>query len=470
MDYRYTELARTLAQRIDEEIYRPGERLPSVRITSAREGVSPATAVAAYRQLELDGYIESRPRSGFFVRPQLKSVLAEPATSKPPVRPKLVTGQELVLQLVQNGRDPRVLNLGATVPDVSYLPTRAVSQAVSAAAHKHRTQICGYETPAGLPALRQQIAKRMAEAGYIAKADDIVITAGCQEALYLSLKAVTQPGDIVAIESPTYYGLLQALDALGLKALEIPTHPRDGISISALQLALEQWPVKACVVISNFSNPLGCLLTDERKQRLVKLIDQFTGVTLIEDDIYGELSFDHRRPRVLKSWDKHGNVVLCSSFSKTLTGLRIGWVASEKLQQRLQYEKFVTSGTTAALNQLAMTRLLSSGRYDRHLRSMQVAIAQSVSRMIDRISRNFPASTKITRPVGGFAVWLELPKSVNAVKLAAQALEHNISIAPGPMFSPTQRYQHCIRLSCAIHWSERVEKAIMKLGDLVKAF
>lgn len=469
MAYLYHELANDFVRRIEQGLYQPGERLPGVRVTSGNEGVSAATAVAAYRHLELEGYIESRPRSGFFVRPRPQTQLAEPEPSKPAARPKPVTGQQWVLQLAQNAADPRVVRLGATIPDAAFLPTTAITRALSAAAHRHRVQVSAYEFPPGLPALRQQIARRMAEAGCVMHPDDIVITVGCQEALYLSLKTVTRPGDVVAIESPTYYGLLQTLEALGLKAVEIPTHPREGISIEALQLALEQWPIKACVVIPNFNNPLGSLMPEKRKRALVRLINRFRGVTLIEDDIYGDLYFEGRRPSLLKTLDSKGNIIHCSSFSKTLaTGLRIGWAASKQHREQLEYEKFVTNCATPTVTQLAVADLLASGRYERHVRGMRVALAQAVNRMIDRVSRNFPPQTKITRPTGGFAIWLELPKSVDATELAHKALEQGISIAAGPLFSPTKKYRHCIRLSCAIAWSDQVEQALLRLGELVK--
>ena len=470
MAHLYSELANHLALSIEKGIFQPGDKLPGVRATSMNEGVSPSTVVAAYRHLETEGYIEAKPRSGFYVRPRLQTRLAEPETSKPASRPKPVTGQELVLRLIQNINTPNIVQLGANIPDESFLPTRAISRCLATVANRHRQQVCAYEVPPGLPSLRQHIARRMAEIGCISDADDILVTSGCQEAIYLSLKSVTQPGDVVAIESPTYYGLLQAIDSLGLKALEIPTHPRDGISLEALELALEQWPVKACVVVPNFSNPLGALLSDERKLALLALVNQHPEVTLIEDDIYGDLNFEGKRPGVLKSLETKDNVIHCSSFSKSMSaGLRIGWVISNRYFQRLAYEKFVINCATSTVSQLTVSRLLDSGGYERHLRTMKVALSQNTSRLIERIGQYFPGNTKVTRPGGGMTLWLELDKKIDTTQLSHQALLQGISVAPGQIFSSSpDKYKNCLRLNCAIGWSDKVESAIKALGDLAK--
>ena len=468
MAHLYLELANELAHTIDQGTYRPGERLPGVRITSNRRGVSVATVVAAYRHLESAGYIESRPRSGFVVKQRHSTRLPAPATTKPPATPKPVTGKDMILQLAQMSRQPDIVSFGAAVPHQHYLPNQLVAKTLMSVTRQHRRKLCDYDFPWGEIPLAAQVAKRLAAAGCIVDSEDIVITNGCQEAVFLSLRTVTQPGDIVAVESPTYYGLLQAIDVLGLKALEIPTDPQQGISLSALQLAFEQWPIKACVVIPNFHNPLGYVMADHNKRALVELATQHD-VTLIEDDIYGELSFDHRRPRLLQSFDKKGVVMHCASVSKTLApGLRMGWIVSKKHAGKLRYQKFVNNCATAALNQLAVAQIMESGRYDRHLRSMRLLLAQAVNRMIDRIGRYFPEGIKITQPQGGYVLWLELPKVVDGDELAQRALQQGISIAAGSLFTPSKKYRHCIRLNSAIEWNDQTDQALMRLGEMTK--
>jgi DNA-binding transcriptional MocR family regulator len=393
--------------------------------------------------------------------------MAEPAISKPKQRPGPVSGQALALKLVKAANDPHMVQLGAAVPDAGFLPTRAIERALTHAARQYRMRGAGYEFPPGVLALRQQIARRMAESGCQVRADEIVITNGCQEALTLALRAVTSPGDVVAIESPTFYGLLQVIDTLGLKALEIPTHPRDGISLQALQLALEQWSVKACILVANYSNPLGYCMPDAQKQQLVEMLSEFK-IPLIEDDVYGDLGFTQHRPSVCKAYDRKGNNFYCSSFSKTLSpGLRIGWIAPGRHQEEIEYLKYVTNLASPTLPQLALAHLLESGTYERHLRKVRRDYALAVTRMIQAVERHFPEGTKVTRPQGGFVIWIELAKGVDSLDLANRLLDESISIAPGPIFCASGKYRNFIRLSCACEWSNRIERSLATIARLL---
>lgn len=465
MNHLYENLAEEIVGLIAEGVYRPGDRLPGVRELSNRRDTSVATAVAAYRRLEDDGYIEARPRSGFYVRQRQRNEIAQPGPSAPAAQPCPVTGQQLVLRLVKAANDPRVVQLGAAVPDASFLPTRAIEQALAGAARRHRVHAMNYEFPPGVPELRREIARRMAEGGAIVSPDEVVVTNGCQEALSLALRAVAKPGDVIAIESPTFYGLLQVIESLGLKALEIPTDPQNGISLEALQLALEQWPVRACVVIPNFSNPLGYCMPDDRRRRLVALLAKH-GIPLIEDDVYGDLGFSSRRPINCKALDP--NVIYCSSFSKSLSpGLRVGWIAPGPYLEQVEYLKYVSNLATATPAQFAVAELLQSGRFERHLRQVRRQFAQAVDRMIEAIGRQFPEGTKVTQPQGGFVVWVELAEEIDTFDLARRALAENVSIAPGPIFSPTQKYRNFLRLSCACPWDGRVERALGVLARML---
>lgn len=434
--------------------------------------MSPATIIAAYQHLEQEGYIEAKPRSGFYVRLRQQSKLQVPRPSKPSKRPQPVNGQSMVLQLIQSLGDRSICQLGANIPDQNFLPGQQVQRAISKAMKDKADWNSSYEAPPGYLPLRQEIAKRMAENGCLMDPDHIVITSGCQEAVFLTLKTLTQPGDVIAIESPTYYGLLQVIESLNLKALEIPTDPQTGLSIEALQLALEQWPIKACVSVANFSNPLGAQMPSERKKELVQLINRYPSVTLIEDDIYGDLNFTGQRPGLLKSLDQVGNVVHCSSFSKTLTSaLRVGWIASETLAEQLQFQKFVTNCATNTLGQYAVADLLASGRYERHLRNLRLALAQNVNRILGAVGEYFPESTRVTMPGGGMSIWIELDKHIDTTVIANRAYRQKISIAPGVIFSSSlNKYGHCLRLNCAVGWTPAVESALKSLGKMVSNY
>ncbi|MEM7216967.1 MAG: PLP-dependent aminotransferase family protein [Pseudomonadota bacterium] len=470
MAYLYQSLANRLAGSIDSGLYAPGDRLPGVRVTSRNEGVSPATVVAAYERLEVDGYVESRPRSGFFVRPRRAALQQEPGLSRPASAPKAVTGAQLVAQIVRSVGAPEVVQLGANIPHSGFLPTAALSRELKAVARDYVDRLGDYEAPPGLPRLRHGIARRMADIGCLARPDDILITHGAQEAVYLALKCVTRPGDVVAVESPTYYGILQVLDSLGLKALEIPTHARTGISIDALTLALEKWPIRACVLVPNFSNPLGALLPDVHKRALLDLFANYPDVTVIEDDVYGDLAYHERRPSILKSYDQRDQVIYCASFSKSLSaGLRIGWIVSSRHAEQLAIHNFVHNCGSSLINQLALAALLEKGSYERHLRSMRVALAQNLGRLSERIAQHFPEDVKVSRPEGGLSVWVELPQGTDTTALFHRAYAQGISIAPGQTFSTDpHKYRHCMRLNAGVAWNERLESALQTLGQLIK--
>ncbi len=224
--------------------------------------------------------------------------------------------------------------------------------------------IHGYDVPAGSLVLRHEVARRLMEAGCALNPNELIITNGATEAMYLSLQAVTNPGDTVAIESPTYYNLLEILNALHLKALELPTHPQTGVSLTALESALQQKQISACVLIPNFSNPLGSCMSEENKSAIAKMMAEYR-VPLIEDDVYGELNFSGTRPRAIKAFDTEGWVIYCSSMSKILSpGLRVGWCASGRYQLKIEQLKMAMNLNTAPLPQLTIAAFLTNGGYD----------------------------------------------------------------------------------------------------------
>jgi len=464
----YHEIANKISSHIDNGVYIPGARLPGVRRLSQQFGVSVSTVVQAQRQLENTGLIEARPRSGYYVNQRLWLKPELPTQSKPELKPSPVTGQQLVLQLSRLANDSDFVQLGAAVPDASFMPMRAFQRSLSKIVRQYGQRANNYAFPPGLPELQQQISRRMHLCGTQVAAEKILITNGCQEALALALRTVAAPGDIIAIESPTFYGLLQVIESLGMKALEIPTDPQDGISLAALELALEQWPIKACVLIPNFGNPLGSLLPEKKKRKLVQLANRHE-LILIEDDIYGDLGFNHVRPRSLFSISKSkdANIIYCCSFSKTISqGLRIGWmVLPRRYYDQAEYFKYVSNLASPTLPQLALADFLENGGYDRYLRQVQARYAQQISLFTHAISKYFPPETRVTQPQGGFVLWVELPQKIDTVKLCHRMLKHKISIAPGPIFSATQKYQNCIRLNCAQPWSAVLEKALILIGQ-----
>lgn len=327
-----------------------------------------------------------------------------------------------------------------------------------------------YEHIQGNVLLRKQIARQSFNWGGTLSEDDVVVTAGCMEALSLTLKAITKPGDAVAIDSPTYFGIFQVMESLGLKVVEIPTDPTSGIDIDVLENAIGKFKIKTCLFVPNFNNPMGSCLPDEKKKRLVELLAR-CNVPLIEDDIYGELYFGKTRPRTCKSFDKRGLVIQCGSFSKSLApGYRIGWAVPGRFKEQVIRLKRMNTVATNTLAQAAIANFLENGRYELHLRHLRKALHTQCLRYIQAVNEYFPEDTRITRPQGGFALWLELDKKIDTYKLHKRALKVGIGIAPGQIFSSQGRFENCFRMSFGLPWSERVEQGIRTLGELVRKY
>jgi DNA-binding transcriptional MocR family regulator len=464
----YERVASRIGKLIDDGVLRPGDRIPSVRRSSHQHGVSVSTAVQAYIALEDRGLIEARPKSGFYVRPRLHRVLAEPRASRPSASAKLVGNTALMARIFEAASRPDVVPLGAGCPSDALLPTTKLNRLLAAATRSNGARGIGYDLPPGCEPLRRQLARRSLDWGCHLGPEDFITTCGATEALILSLRAVTKPGDIVAVESPTYFGVLQALDGLGLKALEIPTHPRDGLDLAALGAAMRRHRIAACVVTPNFHNPLGCLMPDANKRALVEMLAK-REIPIIEDDAYGDVQFEGERPRALKSYDTKGLVLLCGSFSKTLApGYRVGFCAPGRFFEKVKALKLTNTIATPTLPQLAIAEFIQRGGYDHHLRAVRRTYAEQVQRVSHAIAESFPPGIKMTCPHGGMFLWIELPRKVDALELSDRAQREEISIGPGPLFSAKQQFRNFIRVSCGHPWSGRIERAVGVLGSLAK--
>jgi DNA-binding transcriptional MocR family regulator len=466
-DLLYERVASELAASIRSGALRQGDKLPSVRHMLRDRRTSAATIVAAYAKLEADGLIEARPRSGYYVRSD--SPLLPPRKVKIQSRAARVHVSAGVEGLVTALGDPSVLPLGAGTVSSALLPIRSLNRTLATLAREGGTTGATYEAMAGMRSLRRQLARRSVTWGTALEEDDFLITVGATEALHICLRALTRPGDVVAVESPTFFGLLQIIEDLGLRAVEIPVHPEQGIDLDALEQALRAFSIRACLAIPNVHNPLGVILSDERKEKLTKILAR-RGVPLVEDDIYGDLAFDDSRPRLARAFDRGGNVYTCGSVSKTLAaGYRVGWIiAPEHARPMLERLKYTHTASTTPFPQMAIAEYLASGRYDRHLRRLRGAMKAQVTRFRQAIAAHFPRGTRISAPSGGFMLWVEMPRPIQAMKLQVDALHEGIAIAPGPIFSARKAFTNCARISCGFPWSPEIEEAIAKLGTLAK--
>ena len=459
----YEQVAQRMQELIEEGTPGPGDRLPSVRQLRHQLSISISTVLEAYRLLEDRGVVTARPQSGYYVTAVQQA--PEPRPSQPSGHSSPID-ISLALQIITAVRDRRLLQLGAAIPSVEHLPVAALNRIMGKVLRAEGGLAHSYDASPGCVALQQEVAKRMLNAGCSVAPSDVVITNGATEAVYLALRAVTRPGQVVAIESPIYYGMLEVLKSLDLEALELPAHPRDGIYLDALEQALRTKTIAACLLIPNFNNPTGSCLSDAKKQALMALLNQYD-VPLVEDDIYGELQFDGDRPKAVKAFDTEGRVLYCTSVSKILSpGLRVGWCIAGRYQAQVQQLKMVVSHMSATAPQLTVATFFANGGCDRHLRKLRRLNQSQTSRMLQAIQTYFPADTRVTQPSGGHVLWLEMPPQFDALTLYHEALQHNISIAPGVMFSAAGRYGNCFRLNTALPWSLAVERALETIGQL----
>ncbi|MEP7236530.1 MAG: PLP-dependent aminotransferase family protein [Ferruginibacter sp.] len=467
-DHLYIQVADGLEKMIAEEVLKIGDKLPSVRLLSDKHGISMGTAFQAYYHLEGRGLIESRPKSGYYVRFNHHRFPELPNLAKPDVKSHEVSVKEMIASIYTDIAADAVTNFALAVPDASLLPAAKLNKSVVYALRNTKDSCMDYEHTQGNVELRKQITKLAFNWGGNIKTDDVIVTSGCLEAISLCLKAVTKYGDTVAVESPTYFGIYQAIESLGLKVVEISTDPLLGIDLDHLQKSIKQFSVKACVFIPNFNNPLGSCMPDENKKKLVEIITKHN-IPLIEDDIYGELYFGKTRPKNCKYYDTKGLVMYCCSLSKSLTpGYRIGWVIPGKFFDVVKQLKRVQNISSPTLTQAAMAHYLKHGRYDFHLKNLRKALHTQSLRYVQAIIKYFPVDTKVSRPHGGFILWLELNKNVNAFKLRTEAMKHQVSIVPGKIFSAGNKYENCIRICFGKPWNDDMDYGLMMLGKLIK--
>lgn len=466
---RYEALAADIAASIRNGLLKPGDRLPSVRQTSAGRNLSPATVFEAYYLLEAQGLVRSKPRSGYFVAAKARVLPLEPEeTSTPDSEARSVEISDMVFAILRSAMSRDVVPLGSAFPSPMLFPLQRLGRVLAhAATHMDPWSTVDDLTPGSLD-LRRQIALRYLLDGVQIDPDDIVVTNGAMEALNLCLTAVCKPGDAVVVESPCFYVCLQALERLGLRAIEVATDPREGIDLDALEAALLRHKPAACWVMTNFQNPLGSVMPDAKKRALVALITRHE-VPLIEDDVYNELYFGSQRPALSKAFDEAGWVLHCSSFSKTLApGYRVGWVATGRFGHRIVQQKLAASLATSVPAQLALARYLERGSYARHLRGLRATLHAQRDAYTDAIAESFPVGTRVSRPGGGYFLWVELPPGTDSLSLRQRAMAASISLAPGPMFSAAGGFRNFVRINFGHPFDDRAANALERVGRLAR--
>lgn len=474
MPHSYLALARRLMADIRRQRYAVGERLPSVRVLAQAHGVSVDTVQRCHRHLEREGYVQTRAKSGSYVADwkalqRVRQTRAEPPAA-PPVQFELLPSlQHRLTQLHALTAQPLRWPLHLANAEPAWYPCEALARAGQRQLRRDPLALGAYATGTGLPALKQALVAQLAHCGVDLAPTDLLVTSGATESLQLALRALTRPGDAVAVESPVYFGILQMAEQLGLRTLEIPCVAGQGMSLEALDYALTQHgSVRAVVAMPSLHNPLGCGMSDAAKRRLLALVEQH-GTTLIEDDVFGDLAGTHERPRPVKAWDRSGRVIYCGSSNKSVApALRVGWVAGGRQHRQLEALKLGSSLSPPVFEQAVLAEVLASGALPSHLRRLRERLAATAGPAAAAVAAHFPAGTRVTGPAAGWWLWIELPVPVDTADLLRTAVAHGLSFTPGALFSASGKFAHHLRLNIARPWGRPLEQGLQTLGRLIR--
>jgi DNA-binding transcriptional MocR family regulator len=463
----YQQMALRMAQMVASGALKVGQRLPSVRDSAVQNGVSVSTVVQAFGYLEEHGLVLPRPKAGYFVASASKARAAE-LVRKLHQQPAVTKALAGTLPAVPSSKTLASF-AGYSPKDADFFDTDRIRMALSRATRLKRDTLIEYTSSAGTSALRDAVALRALHLGCALRGEDIVITAGCIHAISLCLQAVTQPGDLVAVESPTFFGFLDLLASMRLKTIAIPTDPRTGVSLPALQLALQTQPIRAVLLVPTLSNPQGAVMPLTQKRILAQLVTQHQ-VPLIEDVVFNDLLASDARRKAVKAFDTQGWVMTCGSFSKTVSpGIRLGWVEAGRWSQTVATLKRVQGASTNAVLEYALADLLTQGNYEAHLRRLCLQMKQRLGQARRLIHAHFPKATRVYDPPAGYTLWLELPKHMDTMVLFSRCKQRGILVGPGQLFCGSHQYQHFLRLSFAGAWGTVEQNALMEVGQLAHA-
>jgi DNA-binding transcriptional MocR family regulator len=464
----YQRLADELVGLMETRTLRPGDRLPSVRSYSRQKRVSLATVLRTYQLLEDRGYLEVRPQSGHYVSATGGQLAPSPSVQPPSFTTEHVRVADLAWELLSRVNDKGLAPFGLATAAPEHYPARRLSRLLARVTRESGVAGVVYGSPVGHEALLHQLARRSLAAGLTLRPEELLVTNGCTEAIQLALRALTRPGDVLLVESPSYYGFLETAESLGLRVVEVPTDPETGVSLEHLESAIRRTRPRAFLTNPTFHNPLGFSVPDDRKREQLELLGRYD-VAVVEDDIYGDLYFGDARPAPLKAFDRTGDVILCSSFSKTVApGFRVGWLAAGRHAGRIRKLKVASSIHTNTLAQLTLAEYLSGGGAEHHLRRLRQTFRAQVADYSLAVARLFPEGTRVSRPQGGHLLWIELAPGQDTMELSRRALARRIGIVPGRLFSTGDTYGHCFRLNCGFPLRGGREEALEALAALAR--
>ncbi|HWV68734.1 PLP-dependent aminotransferase family protein [Chitinophaga sp.] len=464
--YKYEEIAANIESKITGGQYLPGHRLPSVRTLKQQYRTSLSTIQSAYDELLLKGLVESAPRSGYYV--SARPAAAGKVATTPIVRDP-VFRSNLAVITSQNLQRSAISEFNVAAPGDLLLPQQLLLKTMQQVIREKGAALLKYYPANGSATLRESITKRAAHHNTRFQADELLITDGALQAVYIALAAVCEPGDVIAIESPCIFSVLEVIRVLRLRVVEIPVRPFTGFDVDALKEACAIHAFKAIVITPNFHNPTGVLLTDEQKQQLLR-VAQTNNIPLIENDIYGELPFNGERPSTIRTFDNSGLVMTCSSFSKSLApGIRLGWLSAGRFYRQAEQVRFAIGSSVSPVYQETMNKILEGSAYEKHLRIFRKQLAAQCTQSIKLIRECFPAGTEASRPEGGYHLWVRLPETLAMSSFYRFCEKAGVRFTPGSAFSFTDAYDHCFRLVYADKYTPAKVAAIRKAGGYAVA-
>ncbi|WET68175.1 PLP-dependent aminotransferase family protein [Sphingobacterium sp.] len=461
--YKFEIFTQAIEKNIKSGIYKPGQKLPSVREVKDYYGLSMSTVQSGYEYLMIIGLVESVPKSGYYVSAK-NEMLAEPGGLRrtPVVRDAIFEKGLGVTTASPVRRGFSEFNVAA--PGDLLVPQKLLLRTMQQVIREQGAGLLRYYPSNGSVQLKDNIIRRAASYQTLLHADELLITDGALQALYIALAAVCEAGDIVAVESPCVFSALEVIRVLKLRVIEIPVLAKDGFDIDFFRQACQESAVKAVVLTPNFHNPTGILLSDEQKIALLAIAHQYH-VAVIENDIYGDLNFQGSRPSTLKQFDESGLVMTYSSYSKTLApGIRLGWLSTGRFLKDAEQIKFALGSTVSPLNQETVNRLIGSSSYDRHIRSLKMQLAKNAYLATNLIASSFPEKTKVITPAGGYNLWVKMPESTDMADFYAQCEKIGARFTPGYTFSFSNTFEHYFRLVIADKFSDKRIEAIQHIG------
>lgn len=428
------QLVRWARRRIDERVFRPGMRMPSIRKLALDKSVSRFTVVEAYERLVAQGYLDSRRGSGFYVRERAPG--QQPVGASGCARAQPVHNTIDVVWLLRNMLHTVSPEKG---PGLGYLPSRwldgeLITSALRALGRQSGAQMLGFGSAQGFLPLRQQLQTRLAEFEIGATPDQLVLVSGITQAIDLIARHCVRPGDAVIVGDPAWFQMFGRFASQGAQLVGMPYTP-DGPDLDALENLVQMWRPKMLVINSVLHNPTGTSLSAAQAFRILKLAEAYDFL-VVEDDVYGDLCPPSYPATRLASLDQLRRVIFLGSFSKTLAAnLRVGYIAcAPELAKALTDQKMLVGMTTPELNERVLYKVLTEGHYRRHverLRARLDGVRDKTARMLERTGMRL-----FTMPAAGMFLWADT--GVDSDALAAAAHEEGFLLTPGSLFSPQQ--------------------------------